>query len=112
MIRRKGELSLSRINRDWPHQVSLPADAARSSNKVIEDFCHGLSACARGHSVRIADVEYRVFCFAELAHANLFCAQPKRREIQSGGSRTRPSMVRMAEAVKGCMEAVGPGADY
>ena len=34
MIYRKGELSKSTINRDWPHQLVLPADFVRGKNCI------------------------------------------------------------------------------
>lgn len=76
MSKRKGELSPAGINRDWPHQVALPVDSLKDTH-FVHDFCRGLSLCPRGHSVRRGDVEYRLFCFSELAHANLFRAQFK-----------------------------------
>jgi hypothetical protein len=39
---------------------------------VVHDFCRGLTLCPRGHAVQRNGVEYNVFCFSELAHANLF----------------------------------------
>jgi len=73
MTRRKGELTSGRIDREWPHQVALPADQVAGKNyAVTHGFCHGLSLCPRGHSVQRNGIEYHVFCFAEAADADLF----------------------------------------
>jgi hypothetical protein len=73
MTRRKGELTASGIDRGWPYQVALPADQV-SGNKyaLIDWFCRELSLCPRGHTVYRNDITYRVFCFADPAHAALF----------------------------------------
>ena len=61
------------IDRGWPHQVALPADRLMGdSHKIIHEFCRALSLCDRGHSVRRGDVTFSVFCFADVAHAELF----------------------------------------
>ena len=74
MSRRKGELTSGRINREWPHQVALPADHLLGKNyDVTYGFCRDLSLCPRGHTVRRDDVTYSVLCFADPTHADLFC---------------------------------------
>jgi hypothetical protein len=71
--RRKGELSPAAIDRDWPHQVALPADQVMGANyDVVYGFCRELSLCQRGHSVLRDGVGYVVFCFADAAHAERF----------------------------------------
>ena len=73
MVYRKGELSKAMIDRNWPHQVALPAGRCRGSNyAVIRQFCEGLSICPRSHSFRWGDVDMAVFCFAERDHAERF----------------------------------------
>jgi hypothetical protein len=72
VARRKGELTKATIDREWPHQVAVPADVVREQFKVIDRVGRGLSLCARGHTVRREGVEYVVFCFADLAHADSF----------------------------------------
>jgi hypothetical protein len=39
------------------------------------NFCKDLSLCPRGHSVMWEDEWYKVFCFAEPAHAERFMAR-------------------------------------
>jgi hypothetical protein len=57
MTYRKGELSATMIDRDWPHQVALPASqSAGGGYKAIHTFCKDLS----------------VYCFAEQEDADRF----------------------------------------
>lgn len=73
MVYRKGELSKGTIDREWPHQVALPASQCSGANfKRLHEFCSGLSLCRRGHSFRRTDTDYQVFCFAESEHAKRF----------------------------------------
>jgi hypothetical protein len=61
------------IDRDWPHQVALPADRTMGDgHQVIREFCRALSLCESGHTVQRDDATYNVFCFADLSHADLF----------------------------------------
>ena len=73
MVYRKGELTKATIDRQWPHQVALPAYQCRGHQYVtLHLFCEALSLCPRGHSFYRDDVEMIVFCFAELEHAEKF----------------------------------------
>jgi hypothetical protein len=73
MTRRKGELAGGRIDREWPHQVALPAEQVAGTNYVVtHEFCRDLSLCPRGHAVRQDGIDYCGFCFADSAHAELF----------------------------------------
>jgi hypothetical protein len=73
VIRRRGELNKEKIDRDWPHQVALPAARCTGRNYVtIRLFCEELSLCPRGHSYRLCDTDVNVFCFAERADAEQF----------------------------------------
>jgi hypothetical protein len=77
-MRARGAVSPSRRDREWPHQVALPADQVSGHQyQVVHEFCRDLSVAPRGHSFRRGDVDYVVFCFAELAHANMFRARFK-----------------------------------
>ena len=73
-MRRKGELSRAAIDREWPHQVALPAKISLGDGyKVVHDFCKELSLCRRGHSVIGPDNDWwNVYCFAEKEHAEKF----------------------------------------
>ena len=73
MVYRKGELSKGTMDRQWPHQVALPAARCSGHNYVtIRLFCEGLSLCSRTHSFRRGDTDMLVFCFAERDHAERF----------------------------------------
>jgi hypothetical protein len=88
MVRRKGELTRKIVNRDYPHQVILPASLCTGVNLDIHDaFCRDLSRAPRRHSVVINDEWHIVHCFAQEAHANLF------RE-RFGGARFDPKRLR------------------
>ncbi len=76
MIQRKCELSASTIDREWPHQVALPADQLLGKHHdIIDKFCRALSLCPRGHTVQRDDATYHVFCFADVSHAEQFRAR-------------------------------------
>ena len=95
MVYRKGELSKGTIDREWPHQVALPAARCLGhSYETIRLFCedHRLSLRTRGHSFRRDDTGINVFCFAERPHAEQFQARfggefidPKSRPKSPGG---------------------------
>ncbi len=75
MVRRKGELSACQMDRDWPHQVALPASAVAGANfPIIEAFCidERLSVCRRRHGFRRGDAEFIVYCFRHAAEADRF----------------------------------------
>jgi hypothetical protein len=75
MVYRKGELEKRVIDREWPHQVALPAEGCSGQNYVtIQLFCDGLSLCPRRHFFRQDGADMNVFCFAERAHAEQFQA--------------------------------------
>ena len=74
MSQRRGELTAARINRDWPHQVALPAHAVNGDGlPEILAFSADLTMCPRWHSFRRDDADYVVFCFAHEPHAVAFC---------------------------------------
>jgi len=73
MTRRKGEYSKSRLDREFPHQVIVPADRCSSANRaVIESLCRNLTLGPRHHSLFHQDRWHLVYCFADAAHADLF----------------------------------------
>jgi hypothetical protein len=49
MSYRKGELTGRAVDRDYPHQVELPADLTTGrNNNVAQEFCRDLSLAPRG----------------------------------------------------------------
>jgi hypothetical protein len=72
-VRRKGELSAARVDRDWPHQIARRqgADSAAAFAAILA-FCDEVSAAPRHHSAVIDDAWHTIFCFAKAADAALF----------------------------------------
>jgi hypothetical protein len=70
MVRRKGELYRAGIDRDWPHQVALPAEAIQGLHYAdVQAFCKLLTLCPRGYSFVRDGQRFNVFCFADPDHA-------------------------------------------
>jgi hypothetical protein len=75
MSRRKGELSKSKIDREWPHQVALRADDCTGHNyRTIHYYilAEKLSHWSRGHHFNRDGVGFNVHCFADREHAERF----------------------------------------
>ena len=73
MTSRKGEFSRSRLNREFPHQIILPADRCTGEKgSIMESFCKDLTLGPRLPSQFHRDQWHLVYCFAEAAHAELF----------------------------------------
>jgi hypothetical protein len=72
-MRRKGEISLGRVKREWPHQVAIPADKVMGKGyDFVHHFANTLSVAPRSYGCRRDDDDYMVFCFSEAVHADLF----------------------------------------
>ena len=70
---RKGELSSTTIDRDWPHQVTLPASRCTGEQHVrIRAFCADLSLAPRGYTYVEGGGYHNVYCFAVIEHAQAF----------------------------------------
>jgi hypothetical protein len=83
-MRARGAVTPRHRAREWPHQVAIPADQLLGDQyHVVHEFCCGLSVAPRGHSFRRGDVDYVVFCFGGLAHANLFRARFKGERVEA-----------------------------
>lgn len=73
---RKGELSKSTIDREFPHQIALPAtDVQGEGYHPRYDYANVLGACRRGHAFRRNDVEFVVICFPSKEAADAFMAR-------------------------------------
>jgi hypothetical protein len=71
--RRKSELSASRIGREWPYRIAVPADQIMvKPHDIIDEFRRELSLRPRGHTVRGDDVTYSVVV-SPMCHAERFC---------------------------------------
>jgi hypothetical protein len=73
MGRRKGELSSSQIDRQYPHQITIPADWCRGGEyHLVRYFCEGLSVASRTHHIVMEDQWHLIFCFAVKTDAEKF----------------------------------------
>jgi hypothetical protein len=100
-MKRKGELSPARIDRDWRHQIVLKAnDCTEQSDMAMREFCTELSLCPRGHSYVENDLWMRVFCFAEKAHAETFQARFGGAWFDLARRRAGPGWSRLKESKK------------
>ena len=84
MSRRKGEATRAQTNRDYPHQVIVPADwhLTIPSQGLFVDG-RKLSLAPRKHSVVVNDEWHTIYCFAEELDAEAF-------RTLSGGERFDP----------------------
>jgi hypothetical protein len=75
VVTRKGEISQARIRYQWPHHVALLADNIRGHKNydIVHAFAKVLSVAPRTFSMRRADLDYVVFCFAVPEDADAFC---------------------------------------
>jgi hypothetical protein len=77
MSRRQGQITLARLQREWPHHVALPAEALRNFQKseTVFAFLKAVSAGPRPYHLRRGDREIVVFCFAASKDAETFHAR-------------------------------------
>lgn len=76
MSRRKGELSKSTVDRQWPHQVALPERLSCREHWMPQHaFCKGLDVSPRGHAFVRDDEWWNVRCFALREDAECFIAR-------------------------------------
>jgi hypothetical protein len=89
VVYRKGELSKGTMDRQWPHQVALPAARCSGHNYVtVRLFCEDLSLCPRTHSFR-------------RRHARLLLCRPRSRRAIPQPLRRRTHRPEVATKVAG-----------
>ena len=73
---RKGEMTKSWLDRNFPHQVAIPAMrcTGTADGPHIQIFCNQVNVAPRHHSVRRDDKSYVVYCFADPQTAESFAA--------------------------------------
>lgn len=71
-MRRRGELSPARMDREWPHQVAVRRIPGQNLGHI--NACGPLSSlCWRRHSVNDGQHSYEILCFSDPAQAQQFC---------------------------------------
>ncbi len=77
MSRRKGEITPRRIDRDFPHQVELPAAMVVGANGLLADaVAKALASVAPRHNSAHRDGEFFIrYAFADPADAETFYAR-------------------------------------
>lgn len=93
MTRRKGELTRSGINQDWPYQVAVREIEGQGLG-ILRPVGPLSSLCPRDFTVGDGKHLYRVFCFADLDQAEAFrqtlgaeMCDPRDRGVGANGSR-------------------------
>jgi hypothetical protein len=94
MVRRKGELSSTAIDRGWPHQIMVPDLGPQMW------LSRWPSVCERHHTVFVNGRTHHVYCFADPADAESFFRvfevfgaewfDPKRRRGTGGWHLVKP----------------------
>jgi hypothetical protein len=75
MSRRKGEISKSQIDRNWPFQVALPARLTVGPAYItVRMFAEQLSLAPAGYSFVRDDEYWTVWCFRKREYAEAFRA--------------------------------------
>ena len=70
-VRRKGEISLERVKREWSHHVAISADKVMGNGyDILRGFADNLAVGPRTYHIRRDDVDFVVF--KETGHAALF----------------------------------------
>jgi len=75
MTRRKGEMTRSRLNREFPHHVALAADKVRGLevSATVRKAAGNLGAHALTyHETRGDNLDFVIFCFADAHNAEVF----------------------------------------
>jgi hypothetical protein len=74
---RKGEVTRSRLRREWPHHVALPAETVRglANAEAVRGFAATLSAAPLTYHLIRENRSYVAFCFATAKAAQVFAGR-------------------------------------
>jgi hypothetical protein len=74
MTRPKGTTTRSLLDRQWPHQVALPAEALRGTEHSMPVYALAkeLAGEPRRYRLERDRRDFTVFCFADPAHVQAF----------------------------------------
>lgn len=74
MAKAKGQLSRSRLNAEYPHQVILPCSKTTGADNYNRHlaFITQVGGSRQGHSIYQGNEWHRVFCFREAEHSEEF----------------------------------------
>jgi len=74
LTRRKGELTMKQVRRDWPHHVMLSEDKVRGveNHTTVHKFANALSVAPLQDHIWRNDRLYFAFCFKTAEDAQTF----------------------------------------
>jgi hypothetical protein len=77
MSRHRGEITRARLDREWPHNVALPAEALRGAvnSTPIYVLAKELAGEPRRYRLERDSDEFVVFCFVTAEAAQMFHAR-------------------------------------
>jgi hypothetical protein len=89
MARRKGEITRSDFQREWPHHVELAAAKVRGlkNGAIVRRFANTLSVAPLTYSMRRDDSDFVVFCFSKPEDAEAFAERFSGKRLATGSRR-------------------------